>query len=99
MENENLQFQKVGEHVNPNNWLYTMKVKKPKTYDQTFIGQWCAMQTFWVPMHQLRMFKHLPFITNENISDTIYNSCISIPSSTSLTDAQVEEVVRVVKAF
>ncbi|MBK8670645.1 MAG: DegT/DnrJ/EryC1/StrS family aminotransferase [Saprospiraceae bacterium] len=73
--------------------------QKPKTNDQTSADNGVQCRPFWVPMHQLRMFKHLPFITNENISDTIYNSCISIPSSTNLTDAQVEEVVRVVRAF
>ncbi len=99
LENENLQFQKVGNHVTPNNWLHTMKVKNQRPMIKHLLDNGVQCRPFWVPMHQLRMFKHLPFITNENISDSIYHSCISIPSSTNLTDAQVEEVVRVVKAF
>ena len=99
LENENLQFQKVGEHVAPNNWLHTMKVKNQRPMIKHLLDNGVQCRPFWVPMHHLRMFKHLPFITNENVSNQIYNSCISIPSSTNLTDAQVEEVVRVIKAF
>ena len=86
LENENLQFQ-------------TMKVKNQRPMIQHLLDNGVQCRPFWVPMHQLRMFKHLPFITHENVSDSIYNSCISIPSSTNLTDAQVEEVVRVIKSF
>jgi perosamine synthetase len=99
LENENLQFQKVGEHVSPNNWLHTMKVKEQRPMIKHLLDNDVQCRPFWVPMHQLRMFKHLPFITNESVSDSIYHSCISIPSSTNLTDAQVEEVVRVIQAF
>ncbi|MCC6836994.1 MAG: LegC family aminotransferase [Bacteroidia bacterium] len=99
LESDNLKFQKVSDQVLPNNWLHTMKVNNQRPMIQHLLDNGVQCRPFWVPMHQLRMFKHLPFITNENISDTIYQSCISIPSSTNLTDAQVEEVVRVVKAF
>lgn len=99
LENENLQFQKVHDHVSPNNWLHTMKVKEQRPMIKHLLDNGVQCRPFWVPMHQLRMFKHLPFITNDNKSDTIYKSCISIPSSTNLTDAQVEEVVRVIQAF
>lgn len=99
LENENLQLQKVGDHVTPNNWLHTMKVKNQRPMIQHLLDNGVQCRPFWVPMHQLRMFKHLPFITHENVSDSIYNSCISIPSSTNLTDSQVEEVVRVIQSF
>jgi len=99
LECDDLQFQKVGDHVTPNNWLHTMKVKNQRPMIKHLLDNGVQCRPFWVPMHRLRMFKHLPFITNENVSETIYNSCISIPSSTNLTDAQVEEVVRVIHGF
>jgi perosamine synthetase len=99
LENENLKFQKISDKVSPNNWLHTMKVKNQRPMIEHLLENEIQCRPFWVPMHKLRMFKHLPFITNENVSNSIYNSCISIPSSTNLTDAQVEEVVRVVKSF
>jgi perosamine synthetase len=51
---------------------------------------------FWVPMNQLPMYKNCRYISDQDISDRVYRHCISIPSSTNLTDAQVEEVVRVI---
>lgn len=99
LENEDLQFQKVGDHVTPNNWLHTMKVKNQRRMIKHLLDHGIQCRPFWVPMHRLRMFKHLPYVTQSQISDSIYHSCISIPSSTNLTDEQVAEVVRVIKNF
>lgn len=99
LENENLQFQKVSDHVVPNNWLHTMKVKDQRPMIKHLLDNGVQCRPFWVPMNQLRMFSHVPYISNHDISNTIYRSCISIPSSTNLTDAQVEEVVRVIQLF
>lgn len=99
LENENLRFQRVGENVSPNNWLHTMWVEKQRPMIKHLLDNGVQCRPFWVPMHKLRMFKHLPYISNDKISEQVYNHCISIPSSTNLTDAQVEEVVRVVRSF
>jgi len=99
LENENLRFQKVGENVAPNNWLHTMWVSNQRPMIKHLLDNGVQCRPFWVPMHKLRMFRHLPYITHNKVSENVYSHCISIPSSTNLTDAQVEEVVRVVKAF
>ncbi|MBP7699061.1 MAG: LegC family aminotransferase [Saprospiraceae bacterium] len=99
LESENLQFQKITQHVTPNNWLHTMRVPQQRPMIAHLLDNGVQCRPFWVPMHHLRMFKHLPFITHKHISDDIYNHCISIPSSTNLTDEQVETVVRVIKSF
>jgi perosamine synthetase len=99
LENENLQFQQITEGVTPNNWLHTMKVKDQRPMIQHLLDHGVQCRPFWVPMNQLQMYKDCLYIQNEDISNHIYKSCISIPSSTNLTDAQVEEVVRVVKGF
>jgi perosamine synthetase len=99
LESEDLQFQKVGAHVTPNNWLHTMKVKQQRPMIGHLLENKVQCRPFWVPMHRLPMFSSDMFITEKNVSDEVYKHCISIPSSTNLTDAQVEEVVRVIRAF
>ncbi len=99
LENENLQFQKVGDRVIPNNWLHTMKVKDQRGMIKHLLDNGVQCRPFWVPMNQLKMYQNCRYISNNDISNMIYRSCISIPSSTNLTDAQVEEVVRVVQSF
>ncbi|MBK8852968.1 MAG: LegC family aminotransferase [Saprospiraceae bacterium] len=99
LENENLRFQKVGENVEPNNWLHTMWVDQQRPMIAHLLEHGVQCRPFWVPMHQLKMFKDCLFISEDQISGQVYNHCISIPSSTNLTDAQVEEVVKVVRGF
>lgn len=99
LENEDLRFQQVTEHVEPNNWLHTMWVKEQRPMIDHLLKNDIQCRPFWVPMHQLEMYKSCKFITKNRISDEVYQHCISIPSSTNLTDAQIEEVVRVVKDF
>jgi perosamine synthetase len=99
LENENLKFQKVGENVIPNNWLHTMKVKDQRPMIKHLLDNGVQCRPFWVPMNKLKMFEQMPYWSNDNNSESVYNNCISIPSSTNLTDSQVEEVVRVIQAF
>jgi perosamine synthetase len=99
LESENIQFQKIDQHVTPNNWLHTIKVKNQRPLIKHLLDNGVQCRPFWVPMNQLQMFHHSPYITHNNIADSIYSSCISIPSSTNLTDPQVEQVVRVIRTF
>jgi perosamine synthetase len=52
---------------------------------------------FWVPMNQLKMFKNDIYFTNDDVSNTVYKNCISIPSSSFLTDANLATVIKRVK--
>jgi dTDP-4-amino-4,6-dideoxygalactose transaminase len=54
---------------------------------------------FWVPMNQLPMFKKELYVTEKDNSSSIYESCISIPSSAGITQEQMEEVVAKIKEF
>lgn len=99
LENEHLRFQKIGDHVEPNNWLHTMWVEKQRPMIDHLLKNGVQCRPFWVPMHQLKMFKDCTFVSENQISQQVYQNCISIPSSTNLTDAQIEEVVEVVRLF
>ena len=54
---------------------------------------------FWMPMNQLQMFKDSIYITTHNQSAKIYENCISIPSSASITMNQLTKVVSIIKLF
>jgi dTDP-4-amino-4,6-dideoxygalactose transaminase len=54
---------------------------------------------FWMPMNQLEMFKHELFVTANNASKKLYDTCISIPSSSGLTQAQLKKTVETIKKF
>ncbi len=99
LEGKNLKFQKITSGCCPNNWLYTMSVTNQKAMIKHLLDNDVQSRPFWVPMNQLRMFKNLPYYTIEDISNQIYRNCISIPSSSGLTDDQVNKVIKVIKEF
>ncbi|MBK9150491.1 MAG: LegC family aminotransferase [Saprospiraceae bacterium] len=99
LESENLKFQKVTDGVEPNNWLHTMWVEHQRPLIEHLLKNEVQCRPFWVPMHQLEMFKSCTFVSEKQISEQVYRHCISIPSSTGLTDDQVHKVAEVIKAF
>lgn len=94
-----IRFQKVTPGVVPNNWLHTLKTSKQRPLIQALLDKEIQCRPFWKPMNTLRMFKNELYFQKKNQSDLVYNSCLSIPSSTNLTDEQVREVVQVIAAF
>lgn len=92
-----IQFQEVLDGVQPNFWLCTIKTAKMRTLLNYLNERKIISRPFWMPMDQLNMFKNDPFFSEENHSASIYENCISIPSSSNLTDAQLETVVKTIK--
>lgn len=87
------EFQKVGENVNPNNWLFTTMTSKQKQCLAICAENKIEARPFWVPMNQLPMFKDDIYFSLQNISQEVYSKCISLPCSTSVTDSELERVV------
>jgi dTDP-4-amino-4,6-dideoxygalactose transaminase len=54
---------------------------------------------FWMPMNQLKMFKNDLYITENNNSNAVYESSISIPSSAGISQSELETVVKTIKEF
>jgi perosamine synthetase len=98
LENESLRFQKIGDHVVPNNWLHTMWVDEQRPMIKHLLDNGVQCRPFWVPMNQLPMYKNNLYINDNDNSDMVYKHCISIPSSTGLTDDEVEKVIQVIQA-
>jgi perosamine synthetase len=99
LESKDLRFQVVGNDVEPNNWLQTMQVPQQRAMIQHLLDNKIQCRPFWVPMNQLRMFKHCLYVTNKDNSRYIYETCISIPSSTGLTDQEVATVIQTIQSF
>ena len=92
-----IQFQDVLEGVEPNFWLCTIKTKKMRSLLKHLNDSKIISRPFWMPMNQLEMFKKDPYFSNEDNSAAIYESCLSIPSSSNLSDEQLETVVKTIK--
>lgn len=90
-------FQKVKEEVNPNYWLFTFKTNKQKELLKALNEKQLQSRPFWVPMNQLRMFKHDLYITEQDLSNQIYSTCLSIPCSTNITDEELRLVANTIK--
>jgi perosamine synthetase len=97
LENGERRFQKITDGVTPNNWLHTMWVTDQRPMIDHLLKNDIQCRPFWVPMNQLPAFQDCIFVNKNNVSDDVYRHCISIPSSTGLTEAQVQKVIDTIK--
>ncbi len=93
-----IRFQKISTDVNPNCWLFTFQTQKQKEVLKALNDNGMQSRPFWVPMNQLEMFKNDPYVSDRNSSRNVYSTCLSIPSSTYITDAEMQSVVDTIKA-
>ncbi len=92
-------FQEVNEDVDANCWLFTFKTNKMRTLLEYLNNNGVQSRPFWMPMNQLEMFKKDIYITENDNSNKVYQTAISIPSSAGITLLEMAEVVRVIKSF
>ena len=94
-----IKFQQIPEGTHPNGWLFTFRTSKMRQLLSYLNSNGVQARPFWMPMNQLEMFKKDIYITNANVSATVYDTSISIPSSTGITNKQLQTVVETIKAF
>jgi len=94
-----IKFQQIPEGTHPNGWLFTFRTSKMRQLLAYLNSNGVQARPFWMPMNQLEMFKKDIYITNANVSATVYETSISIPSSTGITNKQLQTVVETIKAF
>jgi perosamine synthetase len=92
-------FQEITEGVTPNNWLYTVGVPRQKELRAHFKKNKIDVRPFWIPMNQLPAFKEEIYYNDNDISNKVYSTCLSIPCSTGLTDDEQEEVITCINEF
>ncbi len=93
-----IRFQKELPEVTTNGWLFTIQTAHQEKLLQHLNANKILSRRFWMPMNKLPMYSNNPYIQRNDNADHIYNTCLSIPSSTGITDEELEIVAREVKA-
>ena len=96
---DSISFQKIADDVVPNQWLFTIKTSQAKELAKHLNSLGIECMTLWVPMNRLPMFKDSVYYNHKDFSYLIYNSCLSIPCSTSITDEELKKVVEEIKKY
>jgi perosamine synthetase len=94
-----IEFQRVNDEVEHNDWLFTIKSKYQKELLKYLNASKVMSRPFWIPMNQLPMYKSCHYITKIDNCKKIHDSCLSIPCSTGITEEDLEIVVEKIKKF
>ena len=82
-----------------NQWLvFTIQTDQQQKLLDHLNANKILSRRFWMPMNKLPMYKDCVYIQKKDNADYIYNTCLSIPCSTNITDEQLEIVAKEVKA-
>lgn len=92
-----IRFQQELPEVTTNGWLFTIQTDKQQQLLDHLNANKILSRRFWMPMNKLPMYKDCMYIQRKDHSDYIYNTCLSIPSSTSITDEELAIVVQEIK--
>ena len=93
-----IRFQKVSEKVDPNCWLFTFYSSKQAEILSKLKENKIIARPFWYPMNQLPMFANSAYYTKHDHARDIHLNCLSIPSSISLSEENLKEVVETIKS-
>ncbi|WP_027124334.1 LegC family aminotransferase [Gelidibacter mesophilus] len=94
-----IKFQEIPEGTDPNCWLFTFSTSRMRELLDYLNANGVQSRPFWMPMNQLDMFKDEIYITKNDVSASVYDNSISIPSSAGITKEQLETVVETIKTF
>ena len=94
-----IKFQAIPEDTSPNCWLFTFTTSRMRELLAYLNANGVQSRPFWMPMNQLVMFKDDMYINNTDVSASVYENSISIPSSAGITQEQLETVVKTIKEF
>jgi len=92
-----IEFQEINKKVNSNWWLFTIKTEKQKSLLKSLNKNQLQSRPFWIPMNRLPMFKDELYVTENDISNKVYQNSLSIPCSTNITDSELSKVVECIK--
>jgi len=93
-----IRFQQELPDVQTNGWLFTIQTDKQKELLDHLNANKILSRRFWMPMNKLPMYKDCVYLQKTDCADYIYNTCLSIPCSTSITDEELAIVVKEIKA-
>jgi perosamine synthetase len=91
--------QTINSDVVSNHWLYTIKLLNQPEVRKYLLEHNIEVRPLWVPMNQLPAFEKDLYVNTQDISDKLYKTCLSLPSSTGLTVEDQQEVITVLQHF
>lgn len=92
-------FQNHIKNSDPNCWLFTFRTSKMRSLLEYLNSNKIQSRPFWTPMNKLPMYSHLEYINKNDVTGKIFSECISIPSSSNLSELQQEKVINTIKKF
>lgn len=93
-------FQSIPADVNCNNWLFTFRSSRQKELLKLLNDHKMQSRPFWVPMNQLQMFREDLYVNQQDVSNSVYHECLSIPCSTNITDEELKGVAdKIISVF
>ena len=95
----NIEFPAIVRQVKPNNWLQTVRVPNADALIAVLRAQGIDCRRFWVPMNQLPMYKNNRLVSTNDVAGDLFRNCVSIPSSTSITDGELDRVIGAICRF
>ena len=93
-----IRFQQELADVGTNGWLFTIQTDKQQQVLDHLNANKILSRRFWMPMNNLPMYKNCTYIQKKDVANYIYNTCLSIPCSTNITDEELSIVVKEIKA-
>jgi aminotransferase in exopolysaccharide biosynthesis len=93
-----IRFQKELPGVETNGWLFTIQTDQQQKLLDHLNANNILSRRFWMPMNKLPMYKDCVYIQKKDNADYIYNTCLSIPCSTNITDKELEVVANEIKS-
>lgn len=96
---DELSFQDVSADVNPNCWLFTMRTRQMRELLAFLNNKDIQTRPFWKPMSQLPMYQQFTYFSHTNESSSLYEEAISLPSSSDISEQQLEQVVHAIAEF
>lgn len=94
-----ISFQSIESNVKNNCWLFTFKTNKSKDLINHLNSNAIEARPFWMPMNQLSMFENYTYLTKNNVSNSLYETCISVPCSSGISNNELEMVFSQIKNF
>ncbi len=92
-----IEFQAVLPEVEHNNWLFTIKTGHQKALLQELNNAKILCRPFWMPMNRLPMYKTCLYVSKTDNCQEIHSTCLAIPCSTSITEAELGTVTKEIK--
>lgn len=94
-----IEFMPVNEWNEPNYWLSVMTLKGnacPLKVIEALEGEEIESRPVWKPLHLQPYFKAYDFI-GSNVSESLFEQGICLPSDTKMSDTDLEKVVETIK--